>query len=80
MEVAFAAVFTALVGGPVMWSLKRLDARNSSQHLAAQNTRHDIEVTLQRIEDKVDDASSLLANHIEWHAHGFPHKRGVNAR
>lgn len=32
MTAAWSAVVVALVGGPVMWALYRLDKRNTQQH------------------------------------------------
>ena len=53
-------IAVALIGGPLMWVLKRFDKRNTHQH--AQNLS-----VLERIEGKVDHVSDRLSDHIDWH-------------
>lgn len=56
----FIPVAVAVIGGPLMWFLRRFDRRNSEQH--AQNLQ-----SLNRIEKKVDKIDNRLDDHIHWH-------------
>ena len=56
----FVPIAVAVIGGPIMWLLHRLDRHNTEQH----NTNLD---TLRRIDSKVDDVNGKLTRHIEWH-------------
>lgn len=55
-----AGVAVPLLVLVVGWGLKRLDARNTSQHAEAMAAR-------KRIEEKIDDTHNLLVDHIVWH-------------
>jgi hypothetical protein len=66
-------IVVALIGGPLMWVLRRYDKRNTVQHAegqAAADRRHG--ETLQAI-TKIDDR---LDEHISWHL-GAPNKKDV---
>lgn len=57
-------VLVALIGGPLMWLLHRLDKRNSAQHADGQanaDRRH--AETL----DAIDRVDRRLDDHITWH-------------
>lgn len=61
---AAAVVLGALIAGPLMWKLHRLDKHNSHQH--ADNGR-----VLGRIEDTQTQLLTLLTDHItDRDAHG----------
>lgn len=62
MEVALVPIAVALIGGPVMWFLHRLDRRNTHQHDGNMGV-------LKRIEGKVDKLDDRFHHHISWHAH-----------
>ena len=71
-----AVVFSAMVAGPIMWLLTRLDKRNSAQHAVAELHRAQHGETLARIESKVDGMdqkhdrlSDGFSRHMEYHAH-----------
>lgn len=53
-------ILVAVIGGPTMWFLHRLDRNNSEQH---QNNLD----TLYRIEGKVENVQEQMTSHIEWH-------------
>lgn len=53
-------ISVALIGGPLMWLLRRFDGRNSEQH--AENLG-----VLRRIEGKIDKVDTRLDDHIGWH-------------
>jgi hypothetical protein len=60
MEALIAPVLVALIGGPLMWSLHRLDRRNSSQHGESLSVLKNIESKVEKLDGRMDD-------HIEWH-------------
>jgi len=53
-------VLVAIIGGPIMWLLHRLDKRNTEQH---QSNLDKLDV----ISNKVDDVNNKITHHIEWH-------------
>jgi hypothetical protein len=55
-------VVVALIGGPMMWLLSRFDRRNTEQHGANMNVLKNIEVKIDKIDDRLD-------GHIDWHTH-----------
>lgn len=63
-------VVVALIGGPLMWFLKKFDSRNSEQHNQNLNV-------LERIEGKIDKVDERLDNHISWHLNRSPRKKGA---
>ena len=60
MSSWFVPIVVALVGGPLMWLLSRLDRRNTEQHGANMKV-------LERIETKVERVDERLSDHIDWH-------------
>lgn len=75
MEPWWVAIAVALIGGPLMWFLRRLDNRNSSQHAASlgilQQTKDMIEGVdgkIDRVSEQVDRLDDRLYKHIESHA------------
>lgn len=55
-------VAVAVIGGPLMWMLHRLDRRNTEQH--GESLR-----VLSRIDERVERIDGRLDDHISWHAH-----------
>ena len=53
-------IVVAVIAGPIMWLLHRLDRHNTEQH----NNNLD---ALRQIDSKVDDVNSKISHHIEWH-------------
>lgn len=75
MEPWWIPILVALIGGPLMWFLKRLDNRNSNQHATSlgilQQTKDMIEGVdgkIDRVSDQVDRLDDRLYKHIESHA------------
>lgn len=70
---AVTAVTVALVGGPLLYLLKRIDAKNTAQHASAQAertlNRQEVRDHMTRIEQKVDGVTGLVADHLAYHAH-----------
>jgi hypothetical protein len=46
----------------MMWLLTRFDRRNTEQHGANMDVLKNIEVKIDKIDDRID-------GHIDWHAH-----------
>lgn len=53
-------IVVALIGGPLMWVLHKLDRNNTQQH------NENLE-SLHRLEGKVDVIGENLNEHINWH-------------
>lgn len=53
-------IVVAVIGGPLMWLLHKLDRNNSKQHEQNLNALH-------RLEGKVDGIGENLNRHINWH-------------
>lgn len=53
-------IVVALIGGPLMWVLHKLDRNNTKQH------NENLE-SLHRLEGKVDVIGENLNEHINWH-------------
>lgn len=70
---AATAVAVAVIGGPLLYLLKRIDVRNTQQHAAAQAerslNRQEVRDHMTRIERKVDGVTGLVADHLAYHAH-----------
>ena len=60
MDAWLAPILVALIGGPLMWLLRRFDRRNTDQHESNMGV-------LTRIESKVEKLDSRMDDHIEWH-------------
>lgn len=54
MSAAWIPVLVALIGGPVMWFLSRLDKRNTEQHGRSMEILERVETKMDRVDDKVD--------------------------
>lgn len=64
MTGLIAAIAVAVIGGPVMWLLARLDRNNSHQHAQNGQVLDRIENKLDRHDEKLDRLDSKLDNHI----------------
>lgn len=60
-------IVVAVIGGPMMWGLHKLDRSNTKQH----NQSLDV---LTRIENKIVKLDDRLHDHITWHGHQTPNK------
>lgn len=54
MEPVYIPVVVALIGGPVMWFLSRLDKRNTEQHGRSMEILERVEGKVDRVDGKVD--------------------------
>jgi hypothetical protein len=62
MSEIVTPLLVALIGGPLMWLLYRLDSRNTKQH-------GDNMMVLQEIKQDIRETKESLTEHISWHAH-----------
>jgi hypothetical protein len=62
VEAILVPIAVALIGGPVMWFLHRLDQRNTAQH--GQSIK-----ILTEVRDDMKTVRRRLDKHIDWHAH-----------
>jgi hypothetical protein len=74
MEIWVVPIAVALIGGPLMWFLSRLDKRNSDQHAnslsvleASKELISGVDQKLDRLDSKVDKLDQRIYNHLEWH-------------
>jgi hypothetical protein len=64
MTGLITAIAVAVIGGPIMWLLTRLDRRNSEQHAENGQVLERIETKLDRHDEKLDRLDSKLDNHV----------------
>lgn len=62
MEAVWVPIVVALIGGPVMWFLTRLDRRNTEQHGRSMEM-------LTETRDLAKSAVEKIDAHITWHVH-----------
>jgi len=62
MEAILVPIAVALIGGPVMWFLHRLDQRNTQQQGQSMKI-------LTEVRDDMKTVRRRLDKHIDWHAH-----------
>jgi hypothetical protein len=58
-------IVVALIGGPLMWLLHRLEKKNSQQHGESLGI-------LREVREDVKKMGHRLNDHIDWHAHKEP--------
>ncbi len=66
-------ILVAVIGGPLMWLLSRLDRNNKSQHDA-------ISKKIDRIDSNVDELRVDLHDHIVWHLKGADTEESQKSR
>jgi hypothetical protein len=54
MTALIAAIAVAVIGGPIMWLLHRLDRNNTSQHATSVNLLERLDGKVDRLDEKVD--------------------------
>lgn len=54
-------IVVAVIGGPLMWGLHKLDKHNTNQHSQSLDMLHRIESKIVKLDDRIHD-------HISWHA------------
>lgn len=60
MEPVYIPVVVALIGGPLMWFLNRLDKRNTEQHGRSMEILERVENKVDRVDGKVDRLDSKV--------------------
>lgn len=77
-SLVFVPIVVALIGGPLMWALKRLDDDNTRQHSEGQREaeRRHLEAlsAISKVDTKVDKVETTVSkladkhhDHIKWH-------------
>jgi len=61
MEAVIVPIAIAIIGGPMMWLLHRLDRRNTDQHDQSMKI-------LTEVRDDIKIVNRRLIKHIDWHA------------
>ena len=65
MNAAWSAVIVALISGPLMWVLFRLDRRNTEQHGQAVNLIKTVKKDVEEVKDMQVWMDKKLDRHIE---------------
>ena len=67
MEAAIGAIVVALITGPLMWMLHRLDKRNTEQHGQSMTMLKEVQENMRDVKGDVrdvkDDMRTLRADH-----------------
>jgi len=64
---AIAIIATALIGGPIMWLLTRLDRKNTEQHQENNDLLNKIDRKVDRLDEKVDRVDRQIDRHLSDH-------------
>lgn len=74
MDQWWVAIVVAIIGGPLVAVLTRLEKRNTEQHgnsmrvlEATQKLVEQIDGKVDKVDDKVERLDTRLFNHLEWH-------------
>ena len=74
MSPAWSAILVALISGPIMWVLYRLDKRNTEQHGNAVDLIRQVKNDVKEVKDiqvwtnlKIDQQGDVIKQHLEDH-------------
>jgi hypothetical protein len=62
-----SAIVVALIGGPLMWLLRRADRNNTEQHDRNMDELKRIRESVDTTGDKMDRLDQRIDAHLEWH-------------
>jgi hypothetical protein len=62
-----SAIVVALIGGPLMWLLRRADRNNTEQHDRNMDELKRIRESVDTTGDKIDRLDQRIDAHLEWH-------------
>ena len=65
MSAAWSAIIVALITGPIMWVLHRLDKRNTEQHGQAVNLIKEVKRDVKDVRDAQVWMDKKLDRHLE---------------
>lgn len=65
MSAAWSAIIVALITGPIMWFLHRLEKRNTEQHGQAVNLIKEVKKDVREVRDAQVWMDKKLDRHIE---------------
>ena len=64
MTTAITAIVVALIAGPLMWLLARLDRRNTRQHGQSIEVLERLDGKVDRLDTKLDRLDTQLDKHL----------------
>jgi membrane protein required for beta-lactamase induction len=67
MEAVVVPIVVALIGGPMMWLLRRLEKSNTDQHAANMRELTRVARSVERVDEKMDRLDQRIDAHLEWH-------------
>jgi len=67
MEAIVVPIVVALIGGPMMWLLRRLERSNTVQHDANMRELTRVARSVERVDEKMDRLDQRIDAHLEWH-------------
>jgi len=67
MEAVVVPIAVALIGGPMMWLLRRLEKSNTDQHAANMRELTRVVRSVERVDEKMDRLDQRIDAHLEWH-------------
>jgi len=67
METVVVPIVVAVIGGPIMWLLRRLERSNSDQHAANLRELSRVARSVERVDEKMDRLDKRIDAHLEWH-------------
>ena len=67
MEAVVVPIVVALIGGPMMWLLRRLERSNTVQHDANMKELTRVARSVERVDEKMDRLDQRIDAHLEWH-------------
>ena len=67
MEAVVVPIVVALIGGPMMWLLRRLEKSNTDQHSANMRELNRVARSVERVDEKMDRLDQRIDAHLEWH-------------
>ena len=67
MEAVVVPIVVALIGGPMMWLLRRLERSNTVQHDANMRELSRVARSVERVDEKMDRLDQRIDAHLEWH-------------
>ena len=67
MEAVVVPILVAVIGGPIMWLLRRLERSNTDQHDSNMRELTRVARSVERVDEKMDRLDQRIDAHLEWH-------------
>jgi hypothetical protein len=58
----------AIIAGPIMWYLRRFDARNTEDHGVNKEILTEVAQEVRHVSKKIEQLDVRMYDHIQWHA------------